>query len=923
MSDPFFPSDGEDEQLYNSRDTFTDDETSDDENDAGSLDPSDDDDDENRVTALMDDEDATMQSADVLHSESRLRDHKHPTLSALTTAHAQDANRGSPASALTSEPPSAQSQVSLRTPDGKEILSVRTEPAYGDPRSPPSSSQQSSAETSPRRMTSRYQFTEHIQDTTTPLHNVVPKFKLKSLPAVAFGEKNITSEDLETCQLLHEAVQMRRKVVKLKYPWESSYDIESGEEEPETPKVVASNPFKKRFSETPSPTTDESFYLRKGVMVCSKFKPAVSYAEHYSDFKKLKNMIWHAPTKSFCHTRLKLLDFKFSLYKALHAKNELSEQKNVQHRDFYNVRKVDNHVHLSSSMNQKHLLKFIKSKLRTSGEERVLVVDGKELTLNEVFKSLNLTAYDLNVDSLEVHAGGKVVVHRFDKFNAKYNPFGQSELREIFLKTDNHVKGKYFSEVCKQVFQELDESKYIMSEPRVSVYGRDREEWSNLADWVVDHDMFSNNVRWMIQIPRLYHLHKKRGCIRTFQDMLDNIFTPLFEVTKDPSSNPKLHEFLNLVVAFDHVDDESKAEGRFHSRLPMPDVWCTKDNPPYNYYNYFFWANLSVLNQYRKSKGMNTIAFRPHAGEAGDISHLISSYLLADGIAHGIEVRRTPVLEYLYYLSQIGMSLSPLSNNHLFLKYSRNPFPRFFARGLNVTLSTDDPLMFHFTREPLMEEYSIAAQVWHFSAADKCEIARNSVLQSGFPSSYKQYWVSPYYDDCGPRANQIEKTNVPSLRMQYRYETLLEEHLFIQKALHILDRSENTFLKIRPSLNLEEVHTLIEDLKKDSRLDSLRMNSMILRPSEANRVVPNRVSTICAGTSTEDLHSVRTQHSDSADDEVDTRSESSGSLFSLSSQTKQVLLMGSVPFVLAAVGAAVGMVFASRFGSKGKNGRSA
>lgn len=32
-----------------------------------------------------------------------------------------------------------------------------------------------------------------------------------------------------------------------------------------------------------------------------------------------------------------------------------------------------------------------------------------------------------------------------------------------------------------------------------------------------------------------------------------------------------------------------------------------------------------------------------------------------------------------------------------------------------------------------MEEYSIAAQVWKLSTCDMCEIARNSVNQSGFP----------------------------------------------------------------------------------------------------------------------------------------------------------------------------------------------
>jgi adenosine deaminase len=30
---------------------------------------------------------------------------------------------------------------------------------------------------------------------------------------------------------------------------------------------------------------------------------------------------------------------------------------------------------------------------------------------------------------------------------------------------------------------------------------------------------------------------------------------------------------------------------------------------------------------------------------------------------------------------------------------------------LNVSLSTDDPLMLHYTDDPLLEEYSVAAQV--------------------------------------------------------------------------------------------------------------------------------------------------------------------------------------------------------------------
>ena len=68
-------------------------------------------------------------------------------------------------------------------------------------------------------------------------------------------------------------------------------------------------------------------------------------------------------------------------------------------------------------------------------------------------------------------------------------------------------------------------------------------------------------------------------------------------------------------------------------------------------------------------------------------------------------------MSYVMFNEQIGLAMSPLSNNSLFLDYHRNPFHLFFQRGLNVSLSTDDPLQIHLTKEPLVEEYSIAASV--------------------------------------------------------------------------------------------------------------------------------------------------------------------------------------------------------------------
>ncbi len=61
-------------------------------------------------------------------------------------------------------------------------------------------------------------------------------------------------------------------------------------------------------------------------------------------------------------------------------------------------------------------------------------------------------------------------------------------------------------------------------------------------------------------------------------------------------------------------------------------------------------------------------------------------------------VPQSPVLQYLYYLTQVPIAMSPLSNNSLFLEYNKNPLPEFHKKGLMVSLSTDDPMQFHYTK---------------------------------------------------------------------------------------------------------------------------------------------------------------------------------------------------------------------------------
>ncbi|KAF8685444.1 hypothetical protein RHS04_00662 [Rhizoctonia solani] len=496
--------------------------------------------------------------------------------------------------------------------------------------------------------------------------------------------------------------------------------------------------------------------------------------DFFIDLDTVLNIVTDGPTKSFAFRRLKYLLSKWQMYALLNEYQELADMKSVPHRDFYNLRKVDTHVHHSSMMNQKHLLRFIKHKMKHHPDDKVIVRDGKELTLREVFESLNLTAYDLSIDTLDMHAHQEAF-HRFDKFNLKYNPIGEARLREIFMKTDNYIEGRYLAELTKEVMADLEQSKYQNCEWRISIYGRSPAEWDKLAKWIVNNKLYSHNVRWLIQIPRLYDVYKANGTINNFSDLLHNIFTPLFEVTKDPSKHPELHVFLQRVVGIDCVDDESKPERRIYRKFPYPKDWNTTQNPPYSYWMYYMFVNLSSLNHWRQARGFNTFVFRPHSGEAGDTDHLAAAFLTAHSISHGILLRKVPALQYLFYLKQIGLAMSPLSNNALFLSYDRNPLPEFFKIGLNVSLSTDDPLQFHFTKEPLLEEYSVAAHIYKLGQSGLAELARNSVIQSGFEMEVKRHWIGKKWYLPGAAGNDINKTNVPDKRLAFRHNTLMEE----------------------------------------------------------------------------------------------------------------------------------------------------
>mmetsp|Transcript_16892 Transcript_16892/g.23481 ORF Transcript_16892/g.23481 Transcript_16892/m.23481 type:complete len:131 (-) Transcript_16892:323-715(-) len=81
--------------------------------------------------------------------------------------------------------------------------------------------------------------------------------------------------------------------------------------------------------------------------------------------------------------------------------------------------------------------------------------------------------------------------------------------------------------------------------------------------------------------------------------------------------------------------------------------------------------------------------------------------------------------------------------------------------------------------DALLEEYSVARASFDLSMTDISEIARNSVLQSGFEDKYKKEWLGEEYAR-GVTFCDETKTHVPLIRAKYRAEHLALEHMLVK-----------------------------------------------------------------------------------------------------------------------------------------------
>lgn len=74
----------------------------------------------------------------------------------------------------------------------------------------------------------------------------------------------------------------------------------------------------------------------------------------------------------------------------------------------------------------------------------------------------------------------------------------------MFSAQDNLLHGSFLAELTKEVLSDLEASKYQHAEYRISIYGRKRVEWDILAAWIVQNQLYSDNVVWLIQVMAPY-----------------------------------------------------------------------------------------------------------------------------------------------------------------------------------------------------------------------------------------------------------------------------------------------------------------------------------------------------------------------------------------------------------------------------------
>jgi aminodeoxyfutalosine deaminase len=161
-------------------------------------------------------------------------------------------------------------------------------------------------------------------------------------------------------------------------------------------------------------------------------------------------------------------------------------------------------------------------------------------------------------------------------------------------------------------------------------------------------------------------------------------------------------------------------------------------------------SDFRAVYDYVAGDGLHRVA---HAGEMSGPQSIRDAVevLGAERIGHGIAAIRDPQLMDKLIERQIPLEICPQSNLRtgalaklIGIECARledHPLLKFVARGVPVTLSTDDPAMFHIT---LNDTYALAASGMHLTTAQLVSIAAAGFHYSFLPAAEKQIMLQHF-----------------------------------------------------------------------------------------------------------------------------------------------------------------------------------
>ncbi|HXE91877.1 MAG TPA: adenosine deaminase [Terriglobales bacterium] len=144
--------------------------------------------------------------------------------------------------------------------------------------------------------------------------------------------------------------------------------------------------------------------------------------------------------------------------------------------------------------------------------------------------------------------------------------------------------------------------------------------------------------------------------------------------------------------------------------------------------------------QYAGAHGLRRTA---HAGEAAGPESVLGALdcLGAERIGHGLNAWHDPELVARLARDQAPVEVCLTSNlrTGCVKSLEMHPVRQYVARGLLVTLNSDDPAMF---RTSLAREYQLAQEAFGFTDDELRQLAANSFRASFLPEETKQAWLS-------------------------------------------------------------------------------------------------------------------------------------------------------------------------------------